>query len=454
MVNRSTVISNVKQNLLEFPNSDVRILTSIVIYSLTVILLLTTQAVFAEQKTASIAAVIRNQVITKGDLDEQFNFLMLNGLFPAEDSLKADSLKLVLLDELINKRILIEYARKESIEVVQEEIDDMFENALEDMKSRFPDEETFKQQLSKEGLSFETFKNNYKKQISENLLLQRLMQKEFGSEMLVSEKEILEFYQTNKDSFAQPQKVKIAHILIIPKPSKDEEARIENKIKEVSLRLEFNENFDELVKKYSEGNLKNKNGDLGFVTRQDLAPEIADAAFSLAIDQVTLARGRDGIYLFKCIAKKSNSSHLKRIFFNLRITSIDTLKAYKLAKKVEELAQNEVDFSTLVKRYSDDVETKDKAGLLGEIYLAQLNPLFRDAVKNLDEGGVSNPVKTEFGFHVFKVLSKPDPRTPELDEIKDIVKNFVIQKRTKQKTDELLKRILPDFYVKNFLKNR
>jgi len=425
---------------------------NVIVYSLSFILFLLILPLFAAEEVTGIAAVVDNQVITKGELREQLDFLMLNGLLRPEDSLNIDSLKSDLLSQLINKKILLQYAQKESIDVAEEEINDMFEKALLDMKSRFPDEETFNQKLSEEGLSFEVFSENYKKQIGENLLLQKLMQKEFGTEMLVSDKEIEEFYQTNKDSFAEPQKIELAHILIIPKPSKDEENRIEKKIKELSLRLEFNEDFGELVRKYSEGTLKNKGGDLGFVTKQDLPPEIADAALSLNVNEITLARGRDGIYLFKCVAKRDNSSHLKRIFFSLRITSMDTLKALKLSKKVKQLASNEPDFSTLVNRYSDDIETKDKGGLLGEVYLEQLNPLFRDAVKNLEEGEVSNPVKTEFGFHIFKVLSKPNPRIPELDEMINIVKNFIIQKRTKKKTDELLKRILPDFYVKNFLK--
>ncbi len=418
------------------------------------ILLLSVLPTFGAEELDAIAAVVGNEVITKSEMTEQLQFLQLSGFIRPEDSLKMDSLEMDLLTQLINRRVLIEYAQEESIEVQEAEIEEMLEGALEDMRSRFPDDEAFMQQLEKEGLTLQTFKQNYRKQLKENLLLQRLMQSEFGAVMFVTEKEIEEFYSVNRDSFAEPLKIELAHILIIPKPSKSEENRVQNKINEVLLRLEFNEDFSDLARKYSEGKFKNKGGDLGFVTRNDLSPEIVDIAFSLKINEVTIARGRDGFHLLKCIGKTTDACHIRRIFFAVKTTSMDTLRAHNLSLKVKDLAKTGESFSALVKKYSDDIDTKGKGGLLGEVYIDQLHPLFKDAVKDLEEGGISEPVKTEFGFHIFKVLAKPEPKTPELDEIKDLVKEFIIQKRTKEKTDELLERILPNFYVENFLKKQ
>jgi peptidyl-prolyl cis-trans isomerase SurA len=416
------------------------------------ILLFSILPTFAAEELDAIAAVVGNEVITKSEMTEQLQFLQLSGFIRPEDSLKMDSLEMDLLTQLINRRVLIEYAQEESIEVQEEEIEEMLEGALEDMRSRFPDDETFVQQLEKEGLTLQTFKQNYRRQLKDNLLLQRLMQSEFGAAMFVTEKEIEEFYSVNLDSFAEPLKIELAHILIIPKPSKSEENRVQNKINEVLLRLEFNEDFGDLAKKYSEGEFRNKGGDLGFVKKNDLPPEIADIAFSLKIDELTIARGKNGFHILKCIGKKTDACHIGRIFFAVKITTMDTLRANNLSIKVKALAKEGKDFSSLVKKYSDDIETIPKGGLLGEVYIDQLHPLFKDAVKDLEEGGISEPVQTEFGFHIFKVIAKPEPKTPELDEIKDIVKEYIIQKRTKEKTDELLEKILPGFYVYNFLK--
>lgn len=405
----------------------------------------------ASEDLASIAAIVNNEIITEGELDEQFQLFVLSGVIRPEDSLRLDSLRLELLTELINRRILIEYAQQESIEVLPEEVEEMLENALEDIISRFPSEEAFLENLKQEGLTLALFKEYYQKQIRENLLLQKLMQKEFGSEMFVSEKEIKDFYAANRDSFAEPAKVELAHILLIPKPSKSEETRVQSKINEVLLRFEFNEDFADIARKFSDGPYRNKGGDRGFVKKEDLSPDIADAAFSLQPDEMTLARGLDGFYLFECAAKRDDMIHLRQIFFSMKIGSLDTLRALNLAKELKKRAASGEDFSKLVSRYSDDFETKDTDGNLGEIYLDQLNPLFRDAVKDLEVEEVSDPVKTEFGFHVFKIMAKPEPLIPELEEIENLVREFIIQQRTKEKTQELLERILPNFYVENIL---
>jgi peptidyl-prolyl cis-trans isomerase SurA len=405
----------------------------------------------AADDLAAIAAIVDNEVITEGELDEQFQLFVLSGIIRPEDSLRLDSLRLELLDELINRRVLIEYAQQESLEIVQEEIDDMLANAIEDIMSRFPSEEAFIEKLEEEGLTMQLFKENYRKQLSENLLLQKLMQKEFGSEMFVSEKEIDDFYSANRDSFAEPEKIELAHMLLIPKPSKSEEDRVQAKINEVLLRFEFNEDFSQIARNFSEGPYKNKGGDRGFVTKSELPPEIADAAFSLGVDEMTLARGMSGFYLLKCTAKREDMVHLFQIFFKVTINSLDTLREFNRAKELKKRAESGEDFSLLVEKYSDDIETKENDGNLGEIYLDQLSPLFRDAVKDLEVGGISEPVRTEFGFHLFKVLARPDPHIPELEEIKDLVRDFIVQKRTKEKTEELLERILPNFYVENIL---
>ncbi|OQX56269.1 MAG: hypothetical protein B5M53_02340 [Candidatus Cloacimonas sp. 4484_209] len=408
--------------------------------------------VFSAEELDKIAAVVGNNVITTSELNEEMQFFLLNTPANKKDSLKLDSLRFELLNSLIKKTVLVEYAKKESIEITDNEIEETFNNALTDMKSHFPDEKSFIKKLEEDGLTYDEFEKNYKKQIKENLLLQKLMQKEFGNEIFVTNKEIEEFYKANYDSFAEPQKITLAHILIIPKTSQEEEERVQKKLNEILLRLQFNEDFSKLAKQYSEGQFKNRGGDLGYVKKTELPQEVADIAFMIKPDSMGIARGKNGFYLFKCTGIKGDTHHLKQIFFNVKITSMDSLRAHKLALSLKKRAEKGEDFSLLAKKYSDDTGTKDKGGLLGEVYLTQLNPIFKDAVKKLNEGEISEPVKTEFGYHIFKIISKPPPKVPELKEIKNIVKNFIIQKKTNKKTNELLKRISPEFYIKNYLK--
>ncbi|MCK4234808.1 hypothetical protein KAX75_10285, partial [candidate division WOR-3 bacterium] len=92
-----------------FRKSKIRLL----LFTSLFLLLLPSLHLFAVENLAVVVAVVGNELITEGELNEQFQFLLLSGFIRPEDSLKVDSLKLDLLTQLINRRVLIEYAQKE-----------------------------------------------------------------------------------------------------------------------------------------------------------------------------------------------------------------------------------------------------------------------------------------------------------------------------------------------------
>jgi len=86
----------------------------------------------------------------------------------------------------------------------------------------------------------------------------------------------------------------------------------------------------------------------------------------------------------------------------------DVLKQVKKAAKFDELA----------KKYSEDPGSKDKGGDLGWLVQGQTVPEFEKAAFSLQPGAVSDLVKTQYGFHIIKVLEKETAHTKPLDEVK------------------------------------
>jgi peptidyl-prolyl cis-trans isomerase D len=75
-------------------------------------------------------------------------------------------------------------------------------------------------------------------------------------------------------------------------------------------------------------------------------------------------------------------------------------------------------FEDLAKKYSEDTQTKDKGGDLGWIVQGQTVPSFEKAAFSTTKGGTSEVVKTEYGFHIIKVLDKETAHTLPLEEVK------------------------------------
>ncbi|HLZ92150.1 MAG TPA: peptidylprolyl isomerase [Candidatus Acidoferrum sp.] len=97
----------------------------------------------------------------------------------------------------------------------------------------------------------------------------------------------------------------------------------------------------------------------------------------------------------------------------------------EIRQKAEDIlkqARKGANFEDLAKKYSEDPGSKDKGGDLGWITQGQTVPEFEKTAFSLDKGKISDLVKTQYGFHVIKVLDKETAHTKPFDEVKDSIK--------------------------------
>lgn len=103
-------------------------------------------------------------------------------------------------------------------------------------------------------------------------------------------------------------------------------------------------------------------------------------------------------------------------------TDADWQTAKTEAEKVRQLIRDGGDFGELAKEYSDDPGTKELGGDLGFISKGMMVPEFEASVWGLDARGVSDPVKTQFGYHIIQVLEIEEAKTLSLEEATEEIK--------------------------------
>ena len=108
------------------------------------------------------------------------------------------------------------------------------------------------------------------------------------------------------------------------------------------------------------------------------------------------------------------------------------------AKAIEAELKKGADFATLAKEKSKDPGAAD-GGDLGYFTKDQMVPEFSDAAFKLDKGQVSDPVKTQFGWHVIKVEDKRTKPTPTYDEVKSQISTYVAHRAQAELVDKLRK---------------
>ena len=133
-----------------------------------------------------------------------------------------------------------------------------------------------------------------------------------------------------------------------------------------------------------------------------------------------------------------NRVHVQHILFmTVGKTDAEIEEIRNQAEGVLKQARGGKDFTELAKKYSEDPGSKDKGGDLGWIVQGQTVPEFQNAAFSLEKGKISDLVKTQYGFHIIKVLDKETAHTKPFEEVKDSIKTpMLLSKGDKLAGDE------------------
>src|SRR5208337_1760271 len=153
-----------------------------------------------------------------------------------------------------------------------------------------------------QGASYEDFKQNLRNQI----VTQRVIGQEVGSHLAMNKEDEKKFYEQHRAEMEQPEQVRLSEILIAPKtpakpaPSADAKpeppseadteaalAAAQAKAQDLLEQIHKGAKFEDLAKKYSEGPSAKDGGDLSYVKRGTLAPELEEKVFALKAGEVT-----------------------------------------------------------------------------------------------------------------------------------------------------------------------
>ena len=206
-----------------------------------------------------------------------------------------------ILNELIDGILISQYAQKMGIVVTDEEVKEFVNKYLDQILNQYKiNEEDLEKFLKSQGYkSLDQYKERLFEKRKMILYLSRLKDK-VTSNVTVSDEEIKDFYEKNKDKFKSEGSVHVRHILL----NTEEEA------KEVLERLKAGEKFEDLAREKSVDEFsKIKGGDLGWIERGSMDPAFEKAVFSAKIgDIVGPVKTSYGWHIIEVLEKKEGGT--------------------------------------------------------------------------------------------------------------------------------------------------
>jgi peptidyl-prolyl cis-trans isomerase SurA len=286
------------------------------------ILMAASVAAPAQTVVERIVARVNDQIISQSDLKRERENLQQelkqqnqnNNNNEGDSSAKFAAHEKDLLRDLIDAKLLVQKGKELGTNVDNEVV-----KQLDDMRKQMNLEsmDDLEKAAAAQGVSFEDYKAN----IRDNMIKQRVIGEEVGRRLQILPSEVSKFYEDHKKEMEQPESVELAEILASTQaPAKDakdpkaeqpanpeeDAARVtaaEAKARQMLEQLKKGAKFEDVAKASSDGPSAADGGALGEFKRGQLAKELEDKVFPLKDNETTdIIRTRQGFIILKVLA--------------------------------------------------------------------------------------------------------------------------------------------------------
>ncbi len=233
-----------------------------------------------------IVAIVNDEVITLSELNSAFEPYQakLEAAYKGAEREKAlTETKLTLLNRMVDNLLMEQQSRKAGIVVKDEEVTGAINELL---GRRNISQDDFRQAIAREGTTLEV----YRKGVRDQLVRIRLVQKEIKSKVAVSSEEIGEYYRKNRGDYEGKEAVRIKQILLVlPKEASDDaKEKLRADAGAIHKRLLDGEPFELISARYSQGPAAAAGGDIGYIEKGMMLPEVEAVAFRLPLGQISV----------------------------------------------------------------------------------------------------------------------------------------------------------------------
>ncbi len=249
-----------------------------------------------------VAATVNGKEITRKEVEQAVEALIAQhkDQIPPDQMEQARlSLSKQMMENLVNKNLLLQEADNQGVEADPEKTEARFK----EITQRFSSPEEIQQVFSSMGLSEDSFRQ----ELTENLKIESLLATQVQPVPAVTSSDVDEFYQANPENFKSPEKVEASHILITVNPGTPPEIRTQKRLETARLRGEIDKgaDFAQLAQQHSDCPSKSQGGNLGYFERGKMVKPFEEAAFNGKQGDITeVVETQFGYHLIKITGRQ------------------------------------------------------------------------------------------------------------------------------------------------------
>ena len=384
-----------------------------------------------------IVAVVDKEIILRSEIMAQIAMAtMREGQRPTDFSReRVREMFGTVLENMIQEKLLLAKAREESLFVDQEMIEQAVRARVKELKAEHGETE-FVRTLRENGVDERDIREQIRQEFRREFL-RRQMYNRLVERVDVSELEVNAYRDRHREGL--PPLLSISHILIRPEPLADRDTLAMEKARELLRRIHRGADFGELAHQFSDdpGSARD-GGSLGTFERGQMVPEFEEAAFSLRPGEISEpVRTAFGYHLIKAEEVFEDRVRARHILIAMQASALDQAAAEKKVLELKTRIEAGEDFATLARELSDHEETALIGGRIPGLYsVEEPPPLFAGAIQDMKLGELSDPVRTDHGWHLLR-----------LNDDREALKEALKQERLQTLFEEVLAETRERLYV-------
>lgn len=339
-----------------------------------------------------------------------------------------------VLERLINERAQIQYARENGVRIDEALVDQAEQHMARTNQVSVAE---MRRRMLQNGTSIAAFRA----ELRDQLILQRLREREFESKGRVSELEIDQYLMEQERAAKDPNNVELnlGHILIgVPESATVAQvSQLNARAQRALERARAGEDLAKLGQEFPDGREFGATGaPVGARPLDRLPPVFVQAVQNVPEGGVAnLVRSEAGFHIIKVYERRSGGlaqatvvqNHARHILLRTGPNMTETQAVQRLADFKRRVQAGQADFAQLAREFSQDASARN-GGDLGWAGPGVFVPEFEEALDALSPGQVADPVISRFGVHLIQLLERRRSKLSQR-ELRDVARNILREKK-------------------------
>ncbi len=395
-----------------------------------------------------VAATVNEGVVLTSELDEQMILITERLRGQNLELPPTNVLRRQVLDRLVLQELQMQRADRAGIKVSDETLNNALTDVAKSNDIRLAD---LPEALAAQGIDYA----GYRESVRKELAMQILRQRDVIQRINVSPREIDQFLERQKKRPDEQNEYDVSHILIaVPQAATPEELdEAARKAEEVYQKATAGEDFGRLAVAYSNSQTALEGGSLGVRKGSELPTFLAEPIATMKAGDVTKPiRTPSGFHLVKLNAVKGgqqvlvNQTHARHILIKTNELQDDATVRQKLENIRDRIVNKGENFSAVASVVSEDPGSAAEGGDLGWANPGTFVPEFERQLAQLQPDEISEPFRTQFGWHIIQLLGR---RQYDSTEDQRRQRAFIALRESKadEETELWLRRLRDEAYV-------